>query len=133
MIDYIDMKLTVNGETEIERAVGMLSHMCAEAYVGTTVPYNPSWCTVEVHLVGYDEEGPFECGLAEITIMIEDAPSLRELVAYMLESHNGYDLLDLSDLAEAYESLERDDEEARIQDISWQLSYENDYIPSMYA
>ena len=133
MIDYINMKLTVNCDAEIERAVKLLSHLCAEAYVGATRPYNPSWCTVDVHLVGYDEEGPFECGLAEITVLIEDAPSLRELVAYMLESHNGYDLLDLSDLAEAYEGLERADEEARMQDEFRQLSYENNYVPSLYA
>ena len=116
MIDYINMKLTVNCDAEIERAVELLSHMCTEAYVGATRPYNPSWCTVDVHLVDYDAEGPHECGLAEITVLIEDAPSLRGLVAYMLESHNGYDLLDLSDLAEVYESLERADEEARMQD-----------------
>ena len=133
MIDYINMKLTVNCDAEIELAVELLSHLCAEAYVGATKPYNPSWCVVDVHLVDYDEEGPFEVGLAEITVSREDAPSLRGLVAYMLEVHDGTDFQDLSGLAEAYECLERDDEEARIQDISWQLSYENDYIPSMYA
>lgn len=133
MIDYINMKLTVNCDAEIERAVELLSHLCAEGYVGATRPYNPSWCTVDVHLVDYDAEGPHECGLAEITVLREDAPSLRGLVAYMLESHNGYDLLDLSDLAEAYESLERADEEARMQDEFRQLSYENDYVPSLYA
>lgn len=47
MIDYIDMKLTVNCDAEIERAVEFLSHLCAEAYVGATKPYNPSWCTVD--------------------------------------------------------------------------------------
>ena len=133
MIDYINVKLTVNNDTEIERAVRFLSGLCAEAYVGTTNPYNPSWCTVDVHLVDYDEEGPFEVGLAEITILREDASSLRGLVAYMLEAHGGADLLDLSDLAEAYECLERADEEARMQEEFRQLSYENDYIPSLYA
>ena len=113
MIDYIDMKLTVNCDAEIERAVELLSRMCTEAYVGATRPYNPSWCTVDVHLVGFDEEGPFECGLAEITVPIEDAPSLRGLVDHVLGVP---DLLDLSDLAEAYECLERDDEEARMQE-----------------
>ena len=58
------MKLTVNCDTEIERAVEFLSHLCAEAYVGATRPYNPSWCVVDVHLADYDEEGPFEIGLA---------------------------------------------------------------------
>ena len=133
MIDYINMKLTVNCDAEIERAVELLSRLGAEGYIGATRPYNPSWCTVDVHLVDYDAEGPHECGLAEITVLREDAPSLRGLVAYMLEAHGGADLLDLSDLAEAYECLERDEEEARMQDISWQLSYENDYIPSLYA
>ena len=132
MIDYINMKLTVNCDAEIERAVELLSHMCTEAYVGATRPYNPSWCTVDVHLVGYNEEGPFECGLAEITVLIEDAPSLRGLVAYMLEAHGGTDLLDLSDLAEAYECLERDDEEARMQEESQPLIYGNDYTKSLY-
>lgn len=132
MIDYINMKLTVNCDAEIERAVELLSHMCTEAYVGATRPYNPSWCTVDVHLVGYDEEGPHECGLAEITVLREDAPSLRELVAYTLESHNGYDLLDLSDLAEAYESLERADEEARMHEELQPLIYGNDYTKSLH-
>ena len=133
MIDYINMKLTVNCDTEIERAVEFLSHLCAEAYVGATRPYNPSWCVVDVHLADYDEEGPFEIGLAEITVPREDAPSLRGLVAYTLESHGGADSLDLSDLAEAYECLERADEEARMQAVFRRLDYDNDYIPSLYA
>ena len=41
MIDYIDMKLTVNCDAEIERAVRILSGLCAEVYVGATMPYNP--------------------------------------------------------------------------------------------
>ena len=57
MIDYINMKLTVNCDAEIELAVEFLSHLCAEVYVGATRPYNPSWCTVDVHLVDYDAEG----------------------------------------------------------------------------
>ena len=131
MIDYINMKLTVNCDAEIERAVEFLSRLCAEGYVGATRPYNPSWCTVDVHLVDYDAEGPHECGLAEITVLREDAPSLRGLVAYMLEAHGGDDLLDLSDLAEAYECLERDDEEARMQEEFQPLIYGNDYTKSL--
>ena len=131
MIDYINMKLTVNCDAEIERAVELLSRLCAEGYVGATRPYNPSWCTVDVHLVDYDAEGPHECGLAEITILREDASSLRGLVAYMLEAHGGADLLDLSDLAEAYECLERDDEEARMQEEFQPLIYGNDYTKSL--
>ena len=118
MIDYIDMKLTVNGETEIERAVGLLSHMCAEAYVGATVPYNPSWCTVEIHLGDYDEEGSHEVGLVEVAVQIKDAPLLRGLVDHMLNGVSDfyYDLRELSDRSDAYESLERADEEARMQE-----------------
>ena len=116
MIDYIDMKLTVNCDAEIERAVEFLSHLCAEAYVGATKPYNPSWCTGDVHLVDYDAEGPHECGLAEITVLCEDAPSLRGLVDHAL-GRADWDLDDLRDRAEAYECLERDDdEEARMQE-----------------
>lgn len=133
MIDYINMKLTVNCDAEIERAVELLSRLCAEGYVGATKPYNPSWCTVDVHLADYDEEGQFEIGLAKITVPREDAPSLRGLIAYMLEPHGGADLLDLSDLAEAYECLERTDEEARMQAVFRRLDYDNDYIPSLYA
>ena len=115
MIDYVDMKITVNGETEIERAVGMLSHMCAEAYVGPTVPYNPSWCTVEVHLGDYDEEGSHEVGLVVITVQIKDAPLLRGLIDHVLGMEpDFYDLHEYRDLSEAYESLERADEEARM-------------------
>ena len=116
MIDYINMKLTVNCDAEIERAVELLSRLCAEGYVGATRPYNSSWCTVDVHLADYDAEGPHECGLAEITVLRKDAPSLRRLIACMLKAHGGADLLDLSDLAEAYECLERADEEARMQE-----------------
>ena len=133
MINYINTELTVNCDAEIERAVEFLSHLCDEAYVGTANPYNHLWCTVDVHLVDYDEEGPHECGLAEITVLREDAPSLRGLVAYMLEANGGADLLDRSDRAEAYECLERADEEARMQEKFRQLSYDNDYIPSLYA
>lgn len=35
MIDYINMKLTVNCDAEIERAVELLSRLCAE---GTSAP-----------------------------------------------------------------------------------------------
>ena len=117
MIDYVGMKITVNGETEIERAVGMLSHMCAEAYVGPTVPYNPSWCTVEVHLGDYDEEGSHEVGLVVITVQIKDAPLLRGLIDHVIGRTDwDYDLHEYRDLSEAYESLERADEEARMQE-----------------
>ena len=117
MIDYVDMKITVNGETEIERAVGMLSHMCAEAYVGPTVPYNPSWCTVEIHLGDYDEEGPYEVGLVVVTVQIKDAPLLRGLVDHVIGRTDwDYDLHELRDRSDAYESLERADEEARMQE-----------------
>lgn len=117
MIDYIDMKLTVNCEVEVERAVGMLSHMCAEAYVGTTMPYNPSWCTVEVHLGDYDEEGLHEVGLVVITVLRKDAPLLRGLADHVLcRTDWDFDVDDLRDRAEAYECLERADEEARMQE-----------------
>ena len=116
MIDYIDMKLTVNCDAEIERAVRLLSGLCAEAYVGTTMPYNPSWCTVEVHLGDYDEEGPHEVGLVEIAVQIEDAPLLRWLIDHMLGVPDFYDLHEYRDRAEAYECLERADEEARMQE-----------------
>lgn len=115
MIDYICMNLTVNCDAEVERAVRILSGLCAEAYVGTTMPYNPSWCTVEVHLGDYDEEGPHEVGLVEIAVQIEDAPFLRGLVDHDL-GRADWDLDDLRDRAEAYECLERDDEEARVQE-----------------
>ena len=117
MIDYVGMKITVNGETEIERAVGMLSHMCAEAYVGATNPYNPSWCAVGVHLGDYDEEGPHEVGLVEIAIPRKYAPLLRGLVDHVLcRTDRDWDFDDLRDRAEAYECLERDDEEARMRE-----------------
>ena len=117
MIDYVDMKITVNGETEIGRAVGMLSHMCAEAYVGTTAPYNPSWCTVEVHLGDYDDEGSHEVGLVVITVQIKDAPLLRGLIDHTLGmASDFYDLNEFRDRSDAYESLERADEEARMQE-----------------
>ena len=132
MIDYIDTKITVNCDAEIERAVEFLSRLCAEAYVGTTDPYNPSWCTVEVHLGDFDEEGPFEVGLAVIAVPRNYAPFLRGLVDHVL-GRTDWDFDDLRDRAEAYECLERDDEEARLQDEFRQLSHENDYIPSLYA
>ena len=115
MIDYIDMKLTVSCDSEIERAVEFLSHLCAEAYVGTTEPYNPSWCTVEVHLGDFDEEGPFEVGLAVVAAPRKYAPFLRGLVDHVL-GRTDRDFDDLRDRAEAYECLERDDEEARMQE-----------------
>ena len=115
MIDYIDMKLTVNCDAEIERAVRILSGLCAEAYVGTTMPYNPSWCTVEVHLGDYDEEGPYEVGLAVVAAPRKYAPFLRGLVDHVL-GRTDWDFDDLRDRAEAYECLERDDEEARMQE-----------------
>ena len=131
MIDYINMKLTVNCDAEIERAVELLSHLCAEGYVGATRPYNPSWCTIDVHLVDYDAEGPHECGLAEITVLREDAPSLRGLVDHVLGEPDCVNLQELSDLAEAYECLERDDEEARMQEEFQPLIYGNDYTKSL--
>lgn len=115
MIDYIDTKLTVNCDAEAERAVEFLSRLCAEAYVGTTDPYNPSWCDVEVHLVDFGEEGPFEVGLARVAVLRKDAPFLRGLVDHDL-GRADWDLDDLRDRAEAYECLERDDEEARMQE-----------------
>lgn len=115
MIDYIDVKLTVNCDAEIERAVEFLSHLCAEAYVGTTEPYNPSWCTVEVHLGDFDEEGPFEVGLAAVAVPRKYAPFLRGLVDHAL-GRDDWDLDGLRDRAEAYECLERDDDEARTQE-----------------
>lgn len=115
MIEYIYTKLTVNCDAEIERAVEFLSRLCAEAYVGTTDPYNPSWCDVEVHLADFDEEGPFEVGLAVVAVPRKHAPFLRGLVDHALGSAD-WDLDDLRDRAEAYECLERDDEEARMQD-----------------
>ena len=132
MIEYIDTKLTVNNDTEIERAVEFLSHLCAEAYVGTTDPYNPSWCEVEVHLGYFDEEGPSEIGLAVIAVPRNYAPFLRGLVDHVL-GRTDWDFDDLRERAEAYECLERADEEARMQDEFRQLSHENDYIPSLYA
>ena len=117
MIDYIDTKLTVNCDAEIERAVEFLSRLCAEAYVGTTEPYNPSWCDVEVHLGDYDEEGPYEVGLAVIAVLRKDAPLLRGLVDHVLGRTDwDFDVDDLRDRAEAYECLERADEEARMQE-----------------
>lgn len=133
MIDYIDAKLTVNCDAEIERAVRFLSGLCAEAYVGPTMPYNPSWCTVEVHLGDYDEEGSHEAGLVEIAVRIEDAPLLRGLVDRVLGVPDFYELHETRDIAEAYECLERADEEARMQDEFRQLSCDNDYAKSLYA
>lgn len=132
MINYINVDLTVNCDTEIERAVELLSHLCDEAYVGTTNPYNHLWCTVDVHLADYDEEGPYEIGHAVIYVMRKDTPFLRELVDHVL-GYTNWDYDELRDRAEAYECLERDDEEARMQEEFRQLSYDNDYIPSLYA
>ena len=115
MIDYIDTKLTVNCDAEAERAVEFLSRLCAEAYVGTTELYNPSWCTVEVHLVDFGEEGPFEVGIAEVAVPRKYAPLLRGLIDHAL-GRAYWDLNDLRDRAEAYECLERADEEARMQE-----------------
>ena len=115
MIDYIGAKLTVSCDSEIERAVEFLSRLCAEAYVGTTDPHNPSWCTVEVHLGGFGEEGPFEVGLAEVAVPRKYAPLLRGLVDHVLGCTD-WDFDDLRERAEAYECLERDDEEARMQE-----------------
>lgn len=125
MIDYIDTKLTVNCDADVERAVGFLSRLCAEAYVGTTEPYNPSWCTVEVHLGDFGEEGPFEVGLAEVAVPRKYAPFLRGLVDHAL-GRADCDLDDLRDRAEAYECLERDDEEARMREEFQRLVCGND-------
>ena len=114
MVDYVDVHITINCSAEVERAVEILSRLCAEAYVWTTEPYNPSWATVEVHLVDFGEEGPFDVGLATVAVPIKDAPFLRGLVDHVL-GRADWDLDDLRDRAEAYECLERDDEEARIQ------------------
>ena len=132
MIDYIDTRLTVSCESEIERAVEFLSRLCAEAYVGTTEPYNPSWRTVEVHLVGFGEEGPFEVGLAEVAVPRKYAPFLRGLVDHALgRADLGSD--DLRDRAEAYECLERADEEARMQEQFPRIIYGIDYAKSLHA
>ena len=133
MIDYIDTKLTVNCDAEIERAVEFLSRLCAEAYVGTTEPYNPSWCTVEVHLGDFGEEGPFEVGIAEVAVQIKDAPLLRGLIDHMLGVPDFYDLHEFRDRSEAYECLERDDEEARMQEQFPRIIYGIDYAKSQHA
>lgn len=86
-----------------------------------------------MHLLDFDEEGPFEVGIAVITVLREDTPSLRALVDHVLSVPSCYDLEELRDRAGAYECLEREEEEARMQDIFRQLSYGNDYMPSMYA
>lgn len=132
MVDYVNVKLTVNHDGEIKRVVELLSRLCAEAYVGHTVPYNPSWCTVDVRLGDYDMEGPFEIGHAEITVRRKDAPLLRGLLDHVL-GDRGWSYGELLERSEAYERLERDEEEARMQEEFRRLDYENDYIPSMYA
>ena len=132
MIDCINMKLTVNCDAEVERAVELLSHLCAEAYVGTTEPYNPSWCTVEVHLVDYDEEGPYEVGRAEIDVLQKDAPLLRGFIDHAL-SFPGWSYYELKERAEAYECIERDDEEARMQEQFPRIVYGIDYPKSLHA
>ena len=132
MIDYINVKLTVNCDAETERATRFLSVLCAEAYVVCTKPCNPSWCTVDVRLGDCDEDGPYDLGHAEIAVPRKDASFLRELVDHVL-GYTDWDCDELRNRAEAYECLERDEEEARIQDIFRQLGYENDYIPSLYA
>ena len=125
MINYINVELTVNCDAEIERAVEFLSRLCAEAYVGTTEPYNPSWCTVEVHLGDFGEEGPFEVGLAAVAVPRKYAPFLRGLVDHAL-GRADWDFDDLRDRAYAYECLERDDEEARMQEEFQRLVCGND-------
>lgn len=107
MIDYVNVKLTVNYDGEIERAVEFLSRLCAEAYVGRTTPYNPSWCTVEVHLGECDEEGSFEIGHAEITVRRKDAPLLRGLLDHVLDDCD-WDWRELRERAEEYETYEQD-------------------------
>lgn len=107
MIDYINVKLTVNYDDEIERAVELLSRMCDEAYVGTTRPYNPSWCTVDVRLGKRDDEGSFEIGCAEITVLRKDAPLLRGLVDHVF-GNVGWSWRELSGRAEEYEAYEQD-------------------------
>ena len=125
MINYIKVDLTVNCDADVERAVEFLSRLCAEAYVGTTEPYNPSWCTVEVHLGDFGEEGPFEVGLASVAVPRKYAPFLRGLVDHAL-GRDDCDLDDLRDRADAYECLERDDEEARMQEEFQRVIYGND-------
>ena len=115
MIDYINVKLTVDCDAEIERAVRFLSDLCAEAYVVCTKPYNPSWCTVDVRLGDYDEDGPYEIGRAEITIPRKDAPFLRGFIDHAL-GFPGCCYYEFEERAEAYECLERADEEARMQE-----------------
>ena len=115
MIDYINVDLTVNCDAEIERAVEFLSHLCAEACVVCTKPYNPSWCTVDVLLGDYDEDGPYEIGHAEITVPRKDAPFLRGFIDHVL-GLPGWCYYELKERAEAYECLERADEEARMQE-----------------
>ena len=132
MINYINVSLTVNNDTEIERAVRFLSGICSEAYVVCTKSYNPWWCTVDVRLEDYDEDGPYEIGHAVIYVMRKDTPLLRELVDHVLGC-TYWDYDELRVRAEAYECLERDDEEARMQEEFRQLSYENDYVPSLHA
>lgn len=107
MVDYVNVKLTVNHDGEIKRVVELLSRLCAEAYVGHTVPYNPSWCTVDVRLGDYDMEGPFEIGHAEITVRRKDAPLLRGLLDHVLNDRN-WDWRELRERAEEYETYEQD-------------------------
>ena len=131
MIDYVNVKLTVNHDGEIERVVELLCGLCAEAYVVRTAPYSHSWCTVDVRLGDYDMEGPFEIGHAEITVRRKDAPLLRGMLDHVL-GDRGWSYSELRERSEAYERLERDEEEARMQEFR-RLDYENGYTPSMYA
>lgn len=132
MVDYVNVKLTVNHDGEIERVAELLCGLCAEAYVGNTVPYNPSWCTVDVRLGDYDMEGPFETGHAEITVRRKDAPLLRGMIDHVL-GDRVWSYSELRERSRRSYASERDEEEARMQEEFRRLDYENDYIPSMYA
>ena len=132
MIDYINANLTVNCDAEAERAVRFLSGLCAEAYVVCTKPYNPSWCTVDVCLRDCDEEGPYEVGHAEIAVPQKDAPLLRGFIDHAL-SFPGWSYYELKERAEAYECLERADEEARMREQFPRIVYGIDYSKSLHA
>lgn len=107
MIDHINMQITVNYDDEIERTVELLSRVCSEACVGVTRPYNPSWCTVDVHLGDCDEEGSFEIGRATITVLRKDAPLLRGLIDHVL-SDRDWNYRELRERDEAHERFEQD-------------------------
>lgn len=107
MIDYINVKLTVDCDADIERAVRFLYGLCSEAYVVCTKPYNPSWCTVDVRLGDRDEDSPHEIGHAEIAVQRKDVPFLRGFIDHAL-GFSGWCYYELKERAEAYECFEHD-------------------------